>query len=186
MLAWCGVVVESEQNRGHYEERHWMKWPVEKRVQSMRNDKQYRSHRKPIRLLAASVGSLALSGTVTHLHQGKGACGLGSTLPVPAPMQLVDNETVRVRFSDSSVEYSSGGAQFLKQVSTLFESSSKSGSIWLTHKRRVQYLLSTQKFTSDFPSFPKLLTKMTLAWNPKVNQKMLNIRVWCGQLMETR
>ncbi|KAI0714781.1 signal recognition particle, SRP9/SRP14 subunit [Earliella scabrosa] len=32
-------------------------------------------------------------------------------------MQLVDNET------------------FLKQVSTLFESSSKSGSIWLTHKR---------------------------------------------------
>ena len=51
-------------------------------------------------------------------------------------MQLVDNETVRVRFSDSSVEYSSGGAQFLKQVSTLFESSSKSGSIWLTHKRR--------------------------------------------------
>ena len=26
--------------------------------------------------------------------------------------------------------------KFLKQVSTLFESSAKSGSIWLTHKRR--------------------------------------------------
>ena len=43
---------------------------------------------------AASVGHLASSGAVTHLHHGNSACELGPTLPVPAPMQLVDNDTV--------------------------------------------------------------------------------------------
>ncbi|KAL1951713.1 hypothetical protein VTO73DRAFT_862 [Trametes versicolor] len=53
-------------------------------------------------------------------------------------MQLVDNET------------------FLKQLSTLFESSSKSGSIWLTHKRLTHeggdaHMSSGEDDTKEFP-----------------------------------
>ncbi|KAH9854283.1 signal recognition particle, SRP9/SRP14 subunit [Lenzites betulinus] len=53
-------------------------------------------------------------------------------------MQLVDNET------------------FLKQLSTLFESSAKSGSIWLTHKRLTYedgdaHMSSGPDDTKEFP-----------------------------------